>query len=40
MLIRAKSLINQYRAIGDDETVKEIKQRLINAGYDIRDYNL
>lgn len=39
-IVEAKSLINQYRAIGDDETVKEIKQRLINAGYDIRDYNL
>jgi uncharacterized protein (UPF0335 family) len=39
-IVEAKSLINQYRAIGDEYTVKIIKQRLINAGYDIRDYNL
>jgi len=39
-IVDAKSLINQYRAIGDEDTVKVIKQRLIDAGYDIRDYNL
>ena len=39
-IVEAKSLINQYRAIGDDDKVKIIKQRLIDAGYDIRDYNL
>jgi len=39
-IVEAKSLINQYRAIGDEDTVKIIKQRLIDAGYDIRDYNL
>jgi hypothetical protein len=39
-IVEAKQLINQYRSIGDDETVKIIKQRLIDAGFDIRDYNL
>ena len=39
-IVEAKQLINQYRSIGDDETVKIIKQRLIEAGFDIRDYNL
>jgi hypothetical protein len=39
-IVDAKQLINQYRAIGDEDTVKVIKQRLIDAGYDIRDYNL
>jgi hypothetical protein len=39
-IVEAKALINQYRSIGDEDTVKIIKQRLINAGYDIRDYNL
>jgi len=39
-ILEAKSLINQYRSIGDEDTVKVIKQRLIDAGYDIRDYNL
>ena len=39
-IVEAKSLINQYRSIGDEDTVKVIKQRLIDAGYDIRDYNL
>jgi hypothetical protein len=39
-IVDAKQLINQYRAIGDEDTVKIIKQRLIDAGYDIRDYNL
>jgi hypothetical protein len=39
-IVEAKALINQYRSIGDEDTVKIIKQRLIDAGYDIRDYNL
>ena len=39
-IVDAKQLINQYRSIGDEDTVKIIKQRLIDAGYDIRDYNL
>jgi len=39
-IVEAKQLINQYRSIGDDETVKIIKQRLIDAGFDTRDYNL
>ena len=39
-ILDAKQLINQYRAAGDEDTVKVIKQRLIDAGYDIRDYNL
>ena len=39
-IVDAKQLINQYRSIGDEDTVKVIKQRLIDAGYDIRDYNL
>ena len=39
-IVDAKQLINQYRAAGDEDTVKVIKQRLIDAGYDIRDYNL
>ena len=39
-IVEAKQLINQFRAEGDDEKVKIVKQRLIDAGYDIRDYNL
>ena len=39
-IVEAKQLINQHRSIGDDETVKIIKQRLIDAGFDTRDYNL
>jgi hypothetical protein len=39
-ILEAKQLINQHRAAGDEDTVKVIKQRLIDAGYDIRDYNL
>jgi hypothetical protein len=39
-IVEAKQLINQFRSEGDDEKVKIVKQRLIDAGYDIRDYNL
>lgn len=39
-IVEAKQLINQFRAEGDDEKVKIVKQRLIDAGYDLRDYNL
>jgi hypothetical protein len=39
-IVEAKQLINQFRSEGDDEKVKIVKQRLIDAGYDISDYNL
>ena len=39
-IVEAKQLINQFRSEGDDEKVKIVKQRLIEAGYDLRDYNL
>jgi len=39
-IVEAKQLINQFRSEGDDDKVKIVKQRLIDAGYDIRDYNL
>jgi hypothetical protein len=39
-IVEAKQLINQFRAEGDDDKVKIVKQRLIDAGYDLRDYNL
>ena len=39
-IIEASSLINYYNSIGDDKMVNEIKIRLKNAGYDLKDYNL
>jgi len=39
-IVEAKQLINQFRSEGDDDKVKIVKQRLIDAGYDLRDYNL
>jgi hypothetical protein len=39
-IVEAKQLINQFRSEGDDDKVKIVKQRLIDAGYDISDYNL
>ena len=37
---QAKTLINYYNSIGDDNTVEEIKNRLRSKGYNLTDYNL
>ena len=37
---QAKTLINYYNSIGDDNTVEEIKKRLRSKGYNLTDYNL
>jgi len=39
-IIKARTLLNYYNSIGDDNMVIEIKKRLVNEGYDLTDYNL
>ena len=39
-ITKARTLIDYYNSIGDDNMVQEIKKRLINEGYDLTDYNL